>query len=374
MVVSHRYDSPAGDLLTEDRGFIQPHRPAFWLAVVLMVVGVALNLTTLPALIEGFNLEVGFAYLATLAFAALFIWVIGVISDLDPKPTNVVVGLFALGALAGPMVPGFLVDPLTTGVGTFVTDADLVTAIAAATGEEYTKALLLVLVFLLVPWWFRRPLDGVVMAALIGLGLQIGEDISYYSGQFGDPSVSVLETLFGRLVVGGLVGHMMYAAFFGAGFGYAVTTSASAVKKAGALIGTFMLAWLAHFWWDHPAFDWLGDHGLLGLVGYGLVKGLPFLIVLVFLVVKLVKDERTFFRGHAQPEIDAGALTEEDLVTLETFGGRLKARREPEGHEERFRVRHLIRAQLDLVRLHIHEFTEPEILEEQRAFIKGLKA
>jgi RsiW-degrading membrane proteinase PrsW (M82 family) len=373
MVVSYHYDSPAADLLTEGRGFVQPHRPAFWLAMVLMAAGVALNLMSLPSILGGFNLEVAFAYLSTFAFTALFIWVIGVISDLDPKPANMVVGVFALGALAGPTVPGFLIDPLLTFFGTFIADADLVVAFGAATGEEYTKALLLVLVFLLTPWWFRRPLDGIVIAALIGLGLQIGEDISYYSGQFGDPTVSVLETLFGRLVVGGLVGHMMYAAFFGAGFGYAVTTSASTIKKAGALIGTFSLAWLAHFWWDHPAFSWLGDHGLIGLVWYGVVKGLPFLVILVFIVVKFVKDERHFFGANAQPEIDAGVLTDDDVVRLETFGGRLAARREPEGHEEQFRVHHLMRAQLDLVRLHIHGFTEPEVLEEQRAFIRGLK-
>jgi hypothetical protein len=153
-----------------------------------------------------------------------------------------------------------------------------------------------------------------------------------------------------------------------------VTSSTSTVKRVAAVAGSFALAWLAHFVWDAPLFASLSDSATIGLVASALIKGLSFLALLVVMVVRLLKDKRGLFHRNAAPEIEAGALTEDDVARLETFGGRIKARRELKGHKERFRLHHLMRAQLDLVRLRIHGFTDPAVVEEQRAFIEELRA
>ncbi len=177
-----------------------------------------------------------------------------------------------------------------------------------------------------------------------------------------------------RIVIAGFYSHAVWTAFFGVGFAYAMTVvSASRAKRIGVAVLGFALVWASHFLWDLPILGSLVESGVLGTIAYTFLKSLPFLAILIPPVVKAVKDERGFFYRNAQPEIDLGVLDDEDLIRLDTFGGRIKARRAPEGHQAKFRLHHLMRARLDLVRLHMHGFTEPEILEEQRSFIDELK-
>jgi len=190
-----------------------------------------------------------------------------------------------------------------------------------------------------------------------------------------DTAVAGALTVFvDRVLVTGFLSHAVYTAFFGLGFAYAMTAvSASRSKRIGAVVAGSALAWGAHLLWDLPILGSLVDSGLLGTIAYAMVKSLPFLLILIPLVVKAVRDVRGFFHRHAQPEIESGVLGDEDVARLESFGGRIRARREPDGHQARHRLHHLMRAQLDLVRLHVHGFSEPEVLQAQRDFIAELK-
>ena len=321
-------------------------------------------------------MTVGLAFVGTFAFAALALWLILQLADLDPKPASVAAAAFLGGALIATSFAQISSAPLTHIFSQFTSNPQISGALSAATGEEYYKALIVVLIFLIVPWWWRRPLDGIVFGALVGLGFQIYEDIIYISGTAGtNTGAWGASTVFlDRIVLTGFFSHAVYTAFFGMGFGYAVTAvSASLAKRVAAVVGGFALAWGAHTLWDLPILSSLVEKGQLGLILYAFLKSLPFLLILIPLVIKAVKDERAFFHRSARPEIESGTLTEDDIAKLDTFMGRFKARRAPKGHQAKSRLHHLMRAQLDLVRLHFHGFTESEIIEAQRAFVEKLR-
>ena len=374
--MSGSYDSPATEVLNHGRGLIQSHRPASWLYAALIVAGAVLGFLGLGTAMESITVSSGLGIAGLFVFATLVFWLILQLSDLDPKPMGVAVGAFLGGALISTSVAQFITVPVSNMFGKVFSDSSVVTACAAATGEESYKALVVVLIFLVVPWWWRRPLDGVVFGALVGLGFQIYEDIVYISGaaSVNTGAMGSLSIFVDRVVIAGFYSHAVWTAFFGLGFAYAMTAvSASRAKRIGAVALAFALAWGGHVLWDYPILGSLLESGVLGTIAFVVLKSLPFVLIMIPLVVKAVKDERSFFHRHAQPEIDSGVLTDDDLDRLDTFGGRIKARRSPNGHQAKYRLHHLMRAQLDLVRLHMHGFTEPEALEDQRSFIEELK-
>lgn len=374
--MSGSYDSPATEVLNHGRGLIQPHRPASWLYAALIIAGAVLGFLGLGTAMENITVSSGLGIAGLFVFATLVFWLILQLADLDPKPMGVAVGAFLGGALISTSVAQFIAVPVSNIFGKVFSDSRVVTAFAAATGEEFYKALIVVLIFLVVPWWWRRPLDGVVFGALVGLGFQIYEDIVYVSGaaSVNTGSMGSLSIFVDRVVIAGFYSHAAWTAFFGLGFAYAMTVvSASRAKRIGAVALGFALAWGGHLLWDLPILGSLVESGVLGTIAFVVLKSLPFLVIMIPLVVKAVKDERSFFYRHAQPEIDTGVLSDDDLVRLDTYGGRIKARRAPKGHQAKYRLHHLIRAQLDLVRLHMHGFTEPEVLEAQRSFIGELR-
>ncbi len=375
--MNHHYESPASEVLNQGRGIIQTHRPAFWLYALLLVMGTVLGFAGLGSALANFSMTVGLAFVGTFMFAALVLWLLLQLTDLDPKPTSIIAAAFLGGAFITTAVVQFSSATLENVFSKLATDPAVSGALSAATGEEYYKALIVVLIFLVAPWWWRRPLDGILFGALVGLGFQIFEDIVYVSGaaSVNTGSMGALTLFLDRVVLAGFFSHPAWTAFFGLGFGYAVTAvSESKIKRIAAVVGGFALAWAAHAFWDLPVLGTLAAGGPLQVLLYTVLKSTPFLLILIPLILKAIKDEGAFFHRHAQPEVESAVLTTEDVARLETFGGRIKARREQKGHQAQFKLQHLMRSQLDLVRLHMHDFNDPDLLEEQRTFIEKLKS
>ena len=57
--------------------------------------------------------------------------------------------------------------------------------------------------FLAAPWWWRRPLDGLIIGALVGLGFQIYEDIIYITSGATTGPLDSLTVFFDRVFVTG---------------------------------------------------------------------------------------------------------------------------------------------------------------------------
>ena len=153
-----------------------------------------------------------------------------------------------------------------------------------------------------------------------------------------------------------------------------MTVASSRWIKAGAVALGFLLAWSGHLFWDLPWLSTLANSGQGGIVLYTIVKAVPFLILLALLVVFAERDVRSFFHAHAAGEIDNGTLTDQDVAELANLRTRVRARRAADDHRDRQRMHHRIRAEVDLVRLHIHGFEDRELFEAQRGFITDLRS
>ncbi len=359
------HHSPAEEALLVGRSVYQPRRPGFWLVVAMLAVGGAFAVPSMASTIGDNPVGALLAIVLAGAFGALLYWLIQSVTFPDPKPPNVSLTALGLGAVfvtaVAPMV-GLPLDHIFAGLG------DWGPAFSAATGEESYKALAVVALFLAVPWWWQRAIDGMAIGALVGLGFQIWEDIAYIAGGAGGATPDVGESLtvfLDRVALGGLASHAAFTALFGAGLGYAVSnTNATMTRRLAVAVAGFGLAWGTHLFWDSPLFSSLAD-SQTGLALYSLVKSVPVLALVVVIARIAVLGLRTDFVRSAEPLLASGAITDEDMDTLGSWRRRL-ARRSAEEHD-------LLLALRDLVRLGLHGVDADEVVEQQANLVAGLR-
>ncbi|HLI38069.1 MAG TPA: PrsW family intramembrane metalloprotease [Streptosporangiaceae bacterium] len=200
------------------------------------------------------------------------------------------------------------------------TSGEYVSATAGApVVEESLKGL--VLVGLLR--WRRQeldgPTDGVIYAAMVGLGFAMTENIGYYMGAFVSPAHGGVRLLAYTFVLRGVLSPLLHPIFTSmTGLGAAYTASH---RHAGwALPLGWLAAMLLHALWNG-----LSIFGLAGVaVAYAILQG-----VLVLILAVLVADRRKvvrlitrFLPGYAP----TGLVTQADVRMLSTLRGRRRAR------------------------------------------------
>ena len=200
----------------------------------------------------------------------------------EPEPRR----LLAAGLLWGVFVATAAALVLQ-GVGGFVvgfSDTTNLEVVAPVT-EELSKGLFL----LLLLWWRRAELDGVldgiVYAGMVGIGFAFMENILYLSQAYiGDDSHAggIEQTVF-TFVVRGVFSpfaHPFFTAFIGIGLGLAVSTRNRVVQVVAPVVG-YLLAVGAHALWNGS----LLLNGGAGAVGTYLVLMVPAFLVVVALAV-----------------------------------------------------------------------------------------
>src|SRR5215469_14836006 len=253
----------------------------------------------------------------------LLIALVLLLDRLEPEPPGNLAFCFAWGAGAAALLAGILntagllyvTQPaLGKGNGQFVS-----AAIGAPVVEETLKGL--VLVWLL---WRRRqeldgPTDGIIYAAMVGLGFAMMENIGYYISALVRPEVGGVPLLEATFVFRGLLAplaHPMFTSMTGIGAAYAATH-----RRGGWAVGAGLLgAMILHGLWNGPT-----AFGLPGLVlAYGLLA-----CVLVILIAVVVADRRRIVRliRRFLPSYQAsGLVTEAELRMLCTLRERRAAR------------------------------------------------
>ena len=100
-----------------------------------------------------------------------------------------------------------------------------------------------------------------------------------------------------RVVIAGLYSHTLFSGLAGAGFAYLVTRrDRSAVRRALVFAGLFLAGWGAHFVWNSPLFlSIVSGDNLLSFVALALLKGVPFLALLVLLALNAWRREAAAF-------------------------------------------------------------------------------
>jgi RsiW-degrading membrane proteinase PrsW (M82 family) len=250
---------------------------------------------------------------------AAVLWV----DRLEPEPRGNLIFAFAWGAGIAALVAllvntaglEYVTQPaLGASAGEYVS-----ATFAAPVVEETLKGA--VLAGLL---WRRRaefdgPTDGIIYAAMTGLGFAMMENVGYYINALVTPMHGGVALLGYTFVLRGLLSpllHPMFTSMTGLGVAYAAS------RRGGgwAVVVGWLAAIALHMIWNG-----LSRYGLAGLVaGYALMCW-----VLAVLVVILVSDRRRLvrqIREHLPPYAGTGLVTAADVVMLTSLRARHAAR------------------------------------------------
>ncbi|MFI6594783.1 PrsW family intramembrane metalloprotease [Nonomuraea sp. NPDC050536] len=300
-----------------------PYRPSKALVIGLCVSSALAVIVLVLLLLSGG--PVGFAVSALLAVAPLPVLLAAVLSldRLEPEPKLNLAFSFAWGAGVA-IVLGVVLTLAgqalfaRAGLGEQAVD-DAGTVFLAPVIEEALKGSALLLLL------FRRReidglTDGIVYAALAGLGFAAVENVGYYLGAFGEDGVGGAVGLF---VLRGLIdplGHSIYTSMTGIGVAYALTRRGP-FRFAAVPLG-YLGAVILHALWNGAA----TTQSLPVLGGAYLV----IMAVLAGLVVVTVAERRrllgkvaAYLPGY-QP---TGLVTPQDVAMLGTPAGRRQALR-----------------------------------------------
>ncbi|RKS73300.1 RsiW-degrading membrane proteinase PrsW (M82 family) [Actinomadura pelletieri DSM 43383] len=241
---------------------------------------------------------------------------------LEPEPPRALVFSFMWGA--GIAVLGAIV--LNTAGLLYVTvpvfgeaEGHLVSAtIGAPLVEETLKGAVLFGML-----WFRRNeidgfADGIIYAAMVGLGFAMLENVTYYMRAYDEGGAQQLTAVF---VLRGLIAplsHPLFTSMTGLGVAYAAThRRGQFAAPAAGLLGAMIL----HGLWNAGA--------SLGLGGLAVVYVLDFLILVALIVVVVVERRGTVRRIEAYLPMYAGTglVTPQDVRMLRSMPSRRIARR-----------------------------------------------
>ncbi|QFG19982.1 PrsW family intramembrane metalloprotease [Actinomadura sp. WMMB 499] len=171
--------------------------------------------------------------------------------------------------------------------------------------------------------WLRRNeidgfADGLIYAALVGLGFAMMENITYYMRAFEEGGAQQLQAVF---ILRGLVmplSHPLFTAMTGLGVAYAAThRRGQLLAPAAGLLGAMVL----HGLWNGAA--------ATGLGGLGVVYLLDFCILLGLIAIVAVERRSTVRRIEAYLPLYAatGLVTDADVRMLRSIPARRAARR-----------------------------------------------
>ena len=245
------------------------------------------------------------------------------IDRLEPEPRGALVFAFAWGAgiaalfalLINTAGLEYVTQPaLGAGTGEYVS-----ATFGAPVVEETLKGL--VLVGLL---WRRRaeidgPTDGIIYAAIVGLGFAMMENVGYYIDALVTPQRGGIALLGYTFVLRGVVSpllHPIFTSMTGLGVAYAASH-----RRAGWAVPLGLLAAMIL----HGIWNGLSVYGVTGLaVAYALM-----FCVLAGLVAVLVADRRRLvglIRTYLPAYQATGLVTGDDVVMLASLRSRRLAR------------------------------------------------
>ncbi len=242
---------------------------------------------------------------------------------LEPEPRVNLVLAFAWGA----GIAALLAAVINTAGLVFITQP----ALGSSTGEyvsatfgapvveESLKGLILIILL-----WRRRqeldgPTDGIIYAAMVGLGFAMMENIGYYIGALVRPEVGGVKLLGATFVLRGVLSplaHPIFTSMTGLGVAYAATHRNGRWAVPLGLLAAMLL---------HGTWNGLSAFGFGGLaLAYAILA-----CVLAGLVGVVIADRRRIVGliWRYLPVYEPGLVTEADLRMLSTLRARRAARR-----------------------------------------------
>ena len=192
--------------------------------------------------------------------------------------------------------------------------------ISAPIVEESAKALILFIFFFAKKDEFDGVIDGIVYAAMVGLGFAMTENIQYYGRavtQAGGGGLTLVFILRGALAP---FSHPMFTSLTGIGLGLA-RQSRSAIGKFITPVLGLLAAISMHSIWNGSVVIF-GPAGFI--LAYVLIMVPAFIIMFVVIGLALRREGR-IVREYLTPDFQGGLLTQPEYDQLCTIRGRMGA-------------------------------------------------
>jgi RsiW-degrading membrane proteinase PrsW (M82 family) len=311
-------------VVVESQGaFVRLRRPAYWLFVACLVYG----LIELGRVLSPDYGDIATALWASIGvnavLAVVFLDILARLDLFEREPPTVRAAAMLWGGLAA-VAFAMLANNAALVVLAEFTDAQWARTwgppIVGPLNEEWLKALGVVML--------DRSIDGLIYGALVGLGFQIVENLTYaINFAVMNPNSDVagaLNVTFARVLSAGPWSHPLYTGAAGLGIAFFVTqTRRSLSARWGVAIGLYALALGMHGLWNLPLPSRLPTALAISL-SYG--KGLIILGLFFVLYHFAARAEWRWFVTTMSDQ-DEAVITTEDLTEMRSLRSRRKARK-----------------------------------------------
>src|SRR5256714_3006703 len=253
-------------------------------------------------------------------YVALGLW----LDRYEPEPPWMLATAFFWGALVAVFF-AIVINSLGVLIVESFSDASTANSygmiVSAPVVEETAKALVL---FILSFWQrdeFDDVTDGIVYAAMVGLGFAMTENVRYYG-------MAVVEhNAVGVFIVRGLFSpfaHPLFTGMTGVGLGLAAQSTRRLTKFAAPAVG-FAAAVLLHASWNFSVWDSnVKDNGAYVLLTYVLVM-MPTFVGMLIVVALSLRREGRILRDHLRVDVERGLFSGEEYACLCSVSGRTAA-------------------------------------------------
>jgi RsiW-degrading membrane proteinase PrsW (M82 family) len=190
--------------------------------------------------------------------------------------------------------------------------------ISAPIVEECAKGFILLLFFFFKRDEFDGVIDGIVYAAMAGLGFAMTENIQYYGKAVMEGGGGMLTFVF--VLRGALApfSHPMFTSMTGIGLGLARQSRSTAVKLITPILG-LLAAISMHSIWNGSGVMF---GGVAFFLTYILIMIPAFFILLTVIILALLREGR-IVRDNLVSDYQGGLLTEQEYKRLCTIRGRM---------------------------------------------------
>ncbi|HEX6731945.1 MAG TPA: PrsW family intramembrane metalloprotease [Pyrinomonadaceae bacterium] len=292
------------------------------LGIIALLIALLLGLSVLLLIgVETGPIPFLLGFIAATIPVPLYVMLVLWIDRYEAEPLWMLATAFLWGAL----VAAFFSFLLNTTAGVIVAlladnaEAGEVfsTVISAPIVEETAKALILMVFFIFWRDEFDGVIDGIVYAALVGLGFAMTENVMYY-GKAAMESGTMLTATF--VIRGALApfSHPLFTGLTGIGLGLARQSRNVAVRIIAPFTGLLMAVFL-HWLWNASA-TFGGGGGFL--IVYVIVMVPAFAIMLIVILVALSREGKVV-REFLLSDMERGFFTREEYDQLGTVFRRM---------------------------------------------------
>jgi len=184
--------------------------------------------------------------------------------------------------------------------------------------EELAKGAALLLLFLWKRDEFDNVTDGILYAAMVGLGFAMTENIQYYGTAVSAGEQGQAVAVFFLRGILGPFSHPLFTSMTGIGFGMARESDRKAVKFLAPLLGLAGAVFLHGLW------NLATNFGLMFFAAYFFVMVPAFFAVIVIAIFSL-RREATIIRKHLETVVADHVLSRDDVIIVTSVRSRIAA-------------------------------------------------